>query len=78
MDKIKVPAQQLPLLTGVVRMFNAAKGFGLITPDTGGPDLFMQASQVHANAKKLKVSQHVSYELGQGAEGPVATNVRIA
>ena len=77
MDKISVPSPSP--LTGVVRFFNDAKGFGLITPDDGGPDLFMQASQVRVTGgKNLRASQHVSYELAQGNEGPVATNVRLA
>ena len=64
--------------TGVIRFYNEAKGFGLITPDTGGPAIFAHAAQVRAaNGKKLKPAQRVSFELQDRPEGPTAANIRM-
>jgi cold shock protein len=65
-------------VTGTVRSFNDAKGFGLITPDLGGPPIFALQSAVQAKgAKKLKVRQHVEYEVEIRPEGPAAANIRM-
>ena len=65
------------LVTGVVKSFNDAKGFGLITPDLGGPAIFVHQSSVRAGAKKLKPTQRVEYQVEIRPEGPVAANLRI-
>ena len=63
-------------VTGVVRSYND-KGFGLITPDLGGPPIFVHSSAIRTpGVKKLKVSQRVQYEVEIRPEGPAANNLR--
>jgi CspA family cold shock protein len=65
--------------TGTVKWFNDAKGFGFITPDEGGKDLFVHFSAIQGGGfKTLKENDKVQYDVGQGAKGPNATNVRPA
>ncbi|MGZ5114104.1 MAG: cold-shock protein [Usitatibacter sp.] len=64
-------------ITGVIRSFNESKGFGLITPDLGGPSIFVHQSAVRAGGKKLKVTQRVEYEIEIRPEGPAAANIRM-
>lgn len=62
---------------GRVKWFDAKKGFGFITPDDGGEDLFVHFSNIEADGfKSLLEDQAVEYEIGQGTKGPQATNVR--
>ena len=66
------------MATGIVRFYNDSKGFGLITPDAGGPALFAaQASIKSPGVKKLKVTQRVEFEIENRAEGPTATSIRL-
>lgn len=64
--------------TGKVKWFNAEKGFGFITPDDGGKDLFVHHSQIQAGGgyASLNEGQAVEYEVGKGQKGPCANNVR--
>ncbi len=63
--------------TGIVKWFNADKGFGFITPDSGGKDLFAHFSQIQGDGfKALQENQRVSYTAGEGAKGPQATDIR--
>ncbi|CCD38247.1 Cold shock protein CspD [Candidatus Paraburkholderia kirkii UZHbot1] len=56
--------------TGTVKWFNDAKGYGLITPDEGGEDLFAHFSAIQMTGfKTLKEGQKVSFEIVQGPEG---------
>ncbi len=65
------------MATGIVRFFNDAKGFGLITPDAGGPALFAHQSAIRTpGVKKLKVSQRVEFEVENRPEGLSASNIR--
>jgi len=65
--------------TGTVKWFNDAKGFGFITPDEGGKDLFVHFSAIQGGGfKSLKENDKVQYDVGQGDKGPNATNVRPA
>lgn len=61
--------------TGTIKFFNAQKGFGFITPDNGGKDLFVHASNVKGDAKALREGQKVEYTEGSGRKGPEATEV---
>ena len=62
--------------TGKVKWFNDAKGFGFITPEDGGKDLFVHFSNVAGEGfKSLTEGARVEYEPAQGDKGPVATNV---
>ena len=62
--------------TGTVKWFNEQKGFGFITPDDGGDDLFVHHSEVRtAGRASLDEGQKVEFEVGQGKKGPCATNV---
>ncbi|GGX84592.1 MULTISPECIES: cold-shock protein [Vogesella] len=63
--------------TGTVKWFNDAKGFGFITPDAGGNDLFAHFSEVRSEGfKSLTEGQKVSYTPGMGQKGPQATNIQ--
>ncbi|WP_372808597.1 cold-shock protein [Pontiella sp.] len=62
--------------TGTVKWFSAEKGFGFITPDQGGTDMFVHHSEIQVSGyASLDEGQKVSYEVGQGQKGPCATNV---
>lgn len=64
--------------TGTVKWFNEAKGFGFITPDQGGEDLFAHFSQIQANGfRVLKELQRVEYEVVRGDKGLQANKIRV-
>lgn len=61
---------------GTVKWFDAGKGFGFITPDDGGKDLFVHHSEIKSDGySTLNDGQKVEYEVGQGQKGPCATGV---
>lgn len=63
--------------TGIVKWFNAEKGFGFIMPENGGKDLFAHFSEIQGGGfKSLEENQRVSYTAGEGPKGPQATNIR--
>jgi len=65
--------------TGTVKWFNDAKGFGFITPDGGGEDLFAHFSAINMQGfKTLKEGQKVSFEVTQGPKGKQASNIQAA
>lgn len=69
--------QRIPrMATGTVKWFNDAKGFGFITPDAGGEDLFAHFSEIQGNGfKSLQENQKVSFEVTQGAKGKQASKI---
>ena len=65
--------------TGTVKWFNAGKGFGFITPENGGNDLFVHHSEIKTEGyATLDENQKVTFEVGQGKKGPCANNVMPA
>jgi cold shock protein len=62
--------------TGTVKWFNDAKGFGFITPEDGGKDLFVHHSAIQGSGfKSLTEGQRVQCDVVQGQKGPAAENV---
>jgi CspA family cold shock protein len=63
--------------TGIVKWFNDGKGFGFITPDSGGKDLFAHFSEIKGEGfKSLAENQRVEFEVKQGQKGLQASNIR--
>ena len=67
------------MVTGTVKWFNDAKGFGFITPEKGGDDVFAHFSQIQVEGfKSLQEGQQVIFEVSQGLKGMQATNIQLA
>lgn len=67
------------MATGTVKWFNETKGYGFISPDDGGDDLFAHFSEIQAEGfKSLQDGQKVSFEVTQGKKGLQASNIRVA
>jgi cold shock protein len=65
------------MTSGTVKWFNDAKGFGFITPDGGGKDLFAHFSAIQdPGFKSLKENQRVTFDVTMGPKGEQATNIR--
>jgi cold shock protein len=61
---------------GMVKWFDGEKGYGFITPDDGGEDVFVHHTGIAGSGfKSLEEGQKVTYEVGQGRRGPQAQNV---
>jgi CspA family cold shock protein len=65
------------MATGTVKWFNDDKGYGFITSDEPGEDIFVHHSAIQGSGfKSLAEGAKVSYEVEQGSKGPAATNVQ--
>jgi CspA family cold shock protein len=63
---------------GTVKWFNDDKGFGFITVDGGGKDVFVHFSEIATEGfRSLGEDQRVEFEIAQGPKGPQATGVRV-
>jgi cold shock CspA family protein len=65
------------MATGTVKWFNEAKGYGFITPDDGGQDLFAHFSEIQVKGfKTLQEKQKVSFEVKTGPKGKQAAQIK--
>ena len=65
------------MATGTVKWFSDDKGYGFITPDEGGKDLFVHHSEIQADGfRSLREGEEVEFEVTQGTKGPQAVNVK--
>jgi len=71
--------KEIHMATGTVKWFNETKGFGFITPDDGGADLFAHFSEIQGSGfKTLKDGQRVTFEVKQGPKGLQASAIKPA
>ena len=67
------------MASGTVKWFNAEKGYGFITPDDGGKDLFVHFSAIEGSGyRQLTEGQRVNFDSEQGTKGPQAKSVQPA
>ncbi|GGM83238.1 cold-shock protein [Dactylosporangium sucinum] len=70
-------AKEQDMTVGTVKWFNAEKGFGFITPDGGGADVFAHYSAITASGfRSLEENQRVEFDITPGQKGPQAANIR--
>jgi CspA family cold shock protein len=66
------------MATGTVKFFSDSKGFGFITPEGGGKDVFAHHTEIQMDGyKSLKENQKVEFEVRDGPKGPAASQIRI-
>ena len=61
---------------GTVKFFNSQKGFGFITPNSGGKELFVHVNSLESGTSSLREGQKVEYVEEEGRKGPEAKNVK--
>jgi CspA family cold shock protein len=67
------------MTVGTVKWFNSTKGYGFISPDGGGPDVFVHHTAIQGTGyRELTEGQRVEFESESGQKGPQATSVRSA
>lgn len=65
-------------MKGTVKWFNADKGFGFITQENGGADVFAHFSAIASDGfRSLDENQRVEFDVTQGPKGPQASNIRV-
>ncbi|PTN09992.1 cold-shock protein [Nitrosomonas aestuarii] len=65
------------MAAGTVKWFNDAKGFGFVTPEDGGEDLFAHFSEINMSGfKTLTEGQKVTFDVTQGQKGKQASNIQ--
>ena len=65
------------MATGIVKWFNGDKGYGFITPDDGGADVFAHFSAIQTSGyRTLEENQKVEFDVTEGQKGPQAENIR--
>lgn len=70
--------KEFEMATGTVKWFNDTKGYGFISPEDGGDDLFAHFSEIQAEGfKSLQDGQKVSFEVTQGKKGLQASNIKV-
>jgi CspA family cold shock protein len=70
--------RELVVATGIVKWFNGEKGFGFITPDGGGADVFVHFSAIQGNGyRNLSENDKVQFDVTQGPKGAQASNVSL-
>jgi CspA family cold shock protein len=75
--QIFTPHKEMAMAQGTVKWFNADKGFGFISQDGGGDDVFVHFSAIQSSGyRTLEENQRVEFEITQGQKGPQAEQVR--
>jgi CspA family cold shock protein len=76
--RLDTPDREKQMATGKVKWFNETKGYGFITPDAGGKDVFVHISAVQkAGLQGLKDNQKVSYDLAEERGKTSASNLKL-
>ncbi len=69
----------MSMAVGTVKWFNASKGYGFISPNDGGNDVFAHFSAIEMEGfRTLKQGQEVQYDVREGPKGPQASNIHLA